>query len=175
MIVDCAEQNINSASLEAGTYILIDPCYFFDDDIDSKLWSNICDLLWDHNDHSRTPMNMAVCDKHDDIHDVYIDSTAYGDGGYPVLDADNVELGNCSVDAGLLSIIPKALFDLYDGESKIRESLYTVITLETPTVVKFVNNDMIFSNGYRLLTSDLLSELSDDDDYDDADEEEILD
>ena len=89
------------AQVPAGQYYLGDPCYVVPNDD----WTDFCQIIQDQ----ITYIDKS-CNDHSSLQAIYYQDTkiifwctAYGDGKYPVYGEQN---GFCSVDAGLLSLIP---------------------------------------------------------------------
>lgn len=106
----------NTEILKNGKYLVIDPCYVFDDD-----WGVICDALSDMDNRNENSLVMEY-----NNYKVYMFNTAYGDGEYPVF-VNNTTIGHCGVDAGLLSFIPIRLIDEMGGKS----GLGTMVELQS--------------------------------------------
>jgi hypothetical protein len=113
--------------LAAGRYLVIDPCYVFGKP--RELWSRICNELKEGPDRdARDPLIMTV-----DNNKVFIFSTAYGDGCYPVSQDEEV-IGECGVDAGLLSFIPEKLITSLNHK---REDLGTWVDIDMDSIIEW--------------------------------------
>ena len=98
-------------TLKKGRFLVIDPCYVFQSD---SLWKSICDACntWRVDDVGHFVMTCSIQQKD---FDVFIFKTRYGDGIYPVFEND-VKVGECGVDAGLLSFIPAELISVINAD-----------------------------------------------------------
>lgn len=102
-----------------GRYLVTDPCYVYGNDD----WSRFCDLLFANQELvGRNAITMfEINGKH-----IAVMSTAYGDGGYPVIDPNTGDhLGSFGVDAGLFAFIPWS-----EGSHGMRSDLGTIIEVD---------------------------------------------
>ena len=95
-----------AAPLAAGTYLIGDPCYAFDnDDPNGDLWNKWLDACWEGLDADRTQIMYGRVS----TYLIAASGTEHGDGTY--YDQDGFEY---SVDAGLLGAVPvSALHSTY--------------------------------------------------------------
>jgi len=92
--------------MKAGKYRVTDPCYFLGHDDD--FWSNFCSFMFgEDRTIGSDSYTIEIAG-----YKVLAWGTAYGDGCYPTL-KDDVEIGSSGVDAGMLSLIPIELYDLF--------------------------------------------------------------
>ena len=98
---------------KAGTYIVGDLCYLPWDDINSKLWDQICDEFVLNDE------NYAVIEGSK----LFVNHTAYGDGEYEIFNGSDsyfIRVNNgetidaLPVDAGILSIIDIKILEFFD-------------------------------------------------------------
>lgn len=141
-------------TVPAGTYYIGDPCYpIGDSDIYDKIWASTA---------YTTP---AVYRSRHGI--VYIDRTAYGDGGYK--GTDGFEYG---VDAGVISIISAEVIQHELDKEGIKKPLADTIyggklhTFDKPVTCIFGGGIFTFydSHGSTLLKIDTGCEGSEDED-----------
>jgi len=133
MIVAKFRQVYDDERLAAGRYLVIDPCYVFGEP--RELWEKICVALNENPDRDmRDPLIMTIGDN-----DIFIFSTAYGDGCYPVLQYGKI-IGECGVDAGLLSFVPEKIITNMNYK---RENLGTWVTINKDSAIDWQS---IFGN-----------------------------
>ena len=90
--------------LPKGKYWVGDPCYVYP----KQEWSAFCDTLF----NGKIEEHVAVYGPRQ----FFVTSTAYGDGCYALLRDGKKVPGELGVDAGLLSIIPRALIRVWKTE-----------------------------------------------------------
>lgn len=96
--------------LNAGEYVFVDPCYIFGEP--RFQWRDMCRQVFCAGEDSPRGGTYSV-----EGHTVLWGQTAYGDGAYPM----SAGLGTVSVDAGVICIVPKALYDLLvTGDEAVR-------------------------------------------------------
>jgi hypothetical protein len=88
--------------LTPGRYLVVDPCYV----VPNEMWSDFCGASF---------VNHAATRASFDGISFFCQGTAHGDGCF-VLKCGNKTVGECGVDAGLLSIIPETLIQLWNSE-----------------------------------------------------------
>lgn len=86
----------------SGKIWIGDPCYV----ICGKAWSTMCELMFSGESGDCYQIEFTDGAKYQ----LFLWSTAYGDGGYPVR-VQNEVVGNAAVDSGTLSFIPQELVD----------------------------------------------------------------
>lgn len=86
--------------MKGGTHYIIDPCYLLQTD---PFWGDFCEYCFKEDGRAEVYIEM-------DGHTIYTFSTAYGDGQYPVHE-NGENIGFAGVDAGLLSVFPRALIN----------------------------------------------------------------
>ena len=94
--------------MPAGDYFVGDPCYAFAHD-EEEAWYEFLSEVKEAKKEDRLPRFRGwLC---------FAGSTAYGDGGFGVTGGeDNKELGNCSVDSGMIGCLPGALVDSFGAQ-----------------------------------------------------------
>ena len=137
--------------MPAGKYYVIDPCYVFqnaDSESNSTFWDDFCAFCFPvgNKGEGRNPIMATV-----DALPVFIFSTAYGDGEYPV--TDGKVSGTAGVDAGVLALIPKKLIDQVPKTAK----LGVLVTLKENSIPKYDKGDMNCGNIW-VYTNDELEE-----------------
>jgi len=157
--------------LMAGTYLVIDPCYIF-----RSGWDKVVDALFPDEKTNKSRIVMEV-----GTHKVYIWSTAYGDGRYPVMDAaepDDDIKGIVGVDAGVLSFIPAALIAEMESEALIEEmepvnvGLGVWVTLTESSVIVDKEDGDLEVGHLWVCTCGCATGDDEDEDEDDWDEDE---
>lgn len=106
--MDIKKLDINGYKFD-GQVILTDPCYVLGHVSSSPyLWSEFCNLLFANGGGSvaRDGTFFEV-----DGYVMFVCDTKDGDGCYPVTDKQGSVIGNLSVDAGMLSVMPQGLVD----------------------------------------------------------------
>lgn len=107
-------------SLAPGRYWVGDPCYVFPKD----RWTEFCNALFKE-EYSGSGVMMIDGDKR-----FFVCGTAYGDGCYALRKNGNV-VGECGVDAGLLSIVPAEYVTEWDPQELSHDDFGGVfVTLE---------------------------------------------
>jgi len=87
--------------LAAGKYWVGDPCYVFPNDN----WSDFCNVMM--GGHGNVYVENGI--------KFFVAGTAHGDGEYELrLNGDTI--GQCPVDAGMLSVVPAALLKRWKSE-----------------------------------------------------------
>ena len=106
---------IGTAQKFEGLFWVGDPCYVFPD----ERWNEFCELLF----KTEGPTFME-----EDGETFFVDTTAYGDGRYPI-ENNLIRIGSCGVDAGLLSLIPVSLIKKWgDMNEAARLGVFTNVS-----------------------------------------------
>jgi len=133
--------------LQTGKYVIIDPCYVYPD----KEWHEFCHLI-DNGDSWVVTYNGTP---------FFVWSTAYGDGSYPVYTNAGSKVGSCSVDAGLLSVIPYDLF-----QSKRAAALGVVVDVTRDCVASVDDSNVMIGTQFTVITKEDEEEYDEDCDCD---------
>ena len=147
--------DLRTFKLRAGRYLVIDPCYIFGND--NALWDRICNALFP-NKETLEQLVMSI-----DNDKVYIFGTNSGDGVYPVYQ-ESVQIGDCGVDAGLLSFIPK---EVIDGIENADDGLGVWVDIVDDAKVFYEEGDVTV--GDLFVDTSFTNENYNDDDSDDSD------
>jgi hypothetical protein len=155
--------------LVKGDYYVVDPCYIFGND--DNLWKEICSELQKCDEILREEgkncdsyvMNIYVKDKD---YSVFIFGTAHGDGCYPVYKSGKY-IGECGVDAGLLSFIKKDITNFF----KYEDRLGTEVEIKEDSLINNKNSD-VFVGNIAIYTNNIPDETIEDDDDDDDEEDD---
>jgi hypothetical protein len=175
-----------------GRYLVTDPCYVYG----NENWSEFCDLLFAHEAKAAGGHPTDVAKSHLGLGEEYwerrieaekkfaearrsiitlfeikgkqipVMSTAYGDGGYPVIDPKTSNyLGSFGVDAGLFAFIPWS-----EDSHGMRSDLGTIIEIDG---VLTCNNGDAFIDGKVVVdtSGDSWDGYEDEDEDDDEDED----
>lgn len=95
------QNGVDDLSLAAGEYVFVDPCYIFAEPLFQ--WSDLCSQIFCTEGDTSSGTYSVEGQK------VLWGQTRYGDGAYPM---GNGGRGVVSVDAGLICIVPRSLYDL---------------------------------------------------------------
>lgn len=138
-----------SRKFPKGEYLVCDPCYPYP----KGEWQEFCKSLSD----------IPGVLEYDGLQ-FFVWGTAFGDGMYPLVGPKDVE-GTLGVDAGLLSIIPKALIEKWGAMEKMadyeKRGLVAWAKMKRAFEVREDQGDAFFG-GYGVLTSALLDDDEDD-------------
>ena len=172
------ERTITSTPLAAGTYLVGDPCYAFDNDLDHN-WQNWLEDAWKDTD----PNKVRILDGRVDGMRVVAAGTEYGDGAYG--GSDGNEYG---VDAGLLGAVHidflRNLYPEYSSMSRDEveaASMMFVVEFPEPFHVSYEDGTIsighidIYTGDMSVDEEDLCPNCGGDDCYEDcleADDEE---
>lgn len=147
--------------LEPGKYWVGDPCYVFPRD----KWGNLCDTLYELDIQE---INNGVIFEYNNI-PFFVCVTAYGDGSYALM-RDWETVAELGVDAGLLSVIPLGLVELWKEHTDL-EDFGAIITLTESCDIRAEHGNFSFGE-YYVNTTGTDYEDEEEDDWDDDDEEE---
>lgn len=146
------DNNALVTTLPPGRYFIGDPCYVIVDED----WPSFCDVSFDANGPGKGDGVLEF-----DGHLMLAGGTAFGDGEFM-----DQQCNVYGVDAGMLGIIPEALWD----PKIVVDELYrlgNVVTITEPFTAEV--SDGVFSlGGYVIDTNG----TSDEDDVDSSDEDE---
>ena len=133
--------------MKAGKYRVTDPCYFLGHDDD--FWNNFCSFMFgEDRTIGSDSYTIEIAG-----YKVMAWGTAYGDGCYPTL-KDGVEIGSSGVDAGMLSLIPIELYDLFkDHLGENDDSSAPIVELAYNFTPHIEEGDCSYG-GYQTLTGD---------------------
>jgi hypothetical protein len=141
--------------IEAGTYYIIDPCYVLQNIID---WGEYCKACFP-NEHIYINPLYILLKEGDKTWTIPTWGTNSGDGVYPVFeDGYCKEIGECGVDAGVLSFIPQEVvkMSLAKGNDLAKDGdlihLGVRIALEYGGTPVFADGDCRLGN-FRVITS----------------------
>ncbi len=142
----------------SGRYYVVDPCYIFQGDND--LWDSLCAYSFPEG----MPMRQSFV-MHIDGYDVWVGSTAFGDGTFSVRTSKDV--GIVGVDAGCLSLVPVELADKWGDDGK---TLGHLVEVRCPVDLEYSKGNWSVGVDCEVITDG--SDRSDDDccdkdDYDD--------
>ncbi len=123
----------------SGPCIITDPCYVFPSkkmkmevEEGNDMWGIFCDALFSTNAGREEPIIFNV-----NGDEFIVQSTAWGDGGYPVY-KNGVSVGYFGVDAGLFCIIPMSLIEKWGGEKEVTN----LVAKELAVITSFENNQI---------------------------------
>lgn len=136
-----------AVTLPPGRYFVGDPCYVIPD----AQWSDFCDIVF-----ASPSYTIAVF--RDQL--MFAGGTAFGDGTY--LDQNGHEYG---VDAGMLGIVPEALWDAIPMEEMQR--LGNVVTFDNSFVASWDQGQFSFGNIFINTRDDDVDNSGEDVDYSD--------
>lgn len=141
--------------VSAGRYYVVDPCYVFGADDD--LWSRLCSYFFPDVAPGRSCFVMRV-----DGYDVWVGSTAFGDGTYAVRTSKDV--GTVGVDAGCLCLVPVELADKW-GDSGSKSG--HLVEIHSSSDLKYSKGNWSIGFDCEVITGRYA-----DDDYDDYDDDD---
>jgi hypothetical protein len=128
--------------LKKGTYWIGDPCYVYPHDE----WQEFCGTLF----CGKIDEHIAAYGKRQ----FFVTSTAYGDGCYALKRDGKKVSGELGVDAGLLSIIPKALVRLWHPKDNEADRLGIWVTLDKDEEVTVPESGIFVFGPYSVNTKD---------------------
>ena len=140
--------------LEAGQYLVVDPCYVIGGD---PFWDHLCKYSFPPDLPSRDQFYLKL----DNEYVCYVFDTRYGDGHYPV--NDETTYGGIGVDAGILSLIPMPYINKHD----LDYGPGVIVTLRHDSIP--VNDSGNVICGNITITT---GELDYEDEYEDEEDEE---
>ena len=133
-------------NLKAGKYICIDPCYIFPD----EEWSDLCDCF-EYKGFKKQKGNCSSFTRVDQCEGLEMSykgekfvviGTRHGDGGYPIKNGRQI-IGELSVDAGLLAVIPLELATSWP-EFEEKKDLGVIVEIKCDTVLNVSGGNFDF-------------------------------
>ena len=147
-----------------------DPCYVvpgWEDDVD--LWDQLCDKMFSKivKQHPETgeiyTSRESSFDERNSVRVVdfkskiglggklYMWSTSYGDGSYPLVHSQEGKIAELGVDAGCLSLVPMSLIEKWRKTSAAEQLGHIVTDFESGHTLRIEDGDMFWHN-YSLHT-----------------------
>lgn len=134
--------------LPPGRYWVGDPCYVYPD----AEWSQFCGVLNGAREDSDPTFGIVFEYGGTPF---FVSQTAYGDGCYELFFDGMHKLGECGVDAGLLSVIPEQLVKLWEPKENSRENYGGVwVSIQEECKASSNGGDVKFGKHYIQTTDD---------------------
>lgn len=136
----------DSVSLN-GKYFVTDPCYV----IPNEQWDEFCENLSKAEEKSKN--HSCICTFDMNGKKAVVFGTAYGDGEYPVYKND-IFIGRCGVDAGLLSLLPVTEEELNDEDQYVLPVAQLGVFVELNTTLEMPKEGNVVSvdDGFKIIT-----------------------
>ena len=135
--------------MPAGRYYIGDPCYMWPHSKHEGLpdWSDFCDMFFNGD---LLKVNTPIGE-----FELWANTTAYGDGDYPLLLQHHLR-ANIPVDAGMIGVIPAALFEHMVSISSLEKgydvgSMYHMIDMKEDFDVEF-SGETFYIGNYSIYT-----------------------